>query len=587
MFNLSNSVMTSSYKNQLKVRWVLPILLGVLFSLGDTIAANNGKLIFNGFSFVITMVLLPVLFSLAFFVGETCLHRFLGEVRFACHLSRRIGIIFARIENFIFCNSKVLSIAIIFAAILLFWIPWMIWLYPGIYWSDTSQQLLEYFGLVALSDHHPFLMTVVLGLFASFGRFFLHSESAGLFLLVIFQCAVAVYYFSRLLWELHDAGLKMHACIALFLFITIFPFIPLMFCSIAKDTFSCAFFLGFLLQLFLVYKSDGDCLRSPKTLLGILFFASVASLTKKTTGYVVVFCLVSLCLAYRSRALFIRVIGVCTVFIGVVFVFFPRVILPAFEVAPGGKQEMIATLIQQVAHDVTFQGDSLSSEDKNLIDDFLLVNCDQIPSRYDWQIVDPIKERGLHNDSRLGDFISLWAKNTLKHPFGHLEAWLGLVDGWITFRSDWQGTPNYMVVLTYSGWHDEGIGRCVDWNDQITSGGTVAEKLFRTIQSIPVINCLFYRSFWATIVPFFLLFLLLGRFSGDRLKALTLLMPIFASIIPLVITPVSIMGGEPTRYLFAIVCCSPFMMAAVFCDDATSPDIKRRPKSIPFLGSRS
>lgn len=552
------------FKAQIKMRWALPLILGLLFTLGDTVAANNGKLEMN-FS-----ILLPVFCCFAFlFCG---LFNSIDKIIILLtwpssteasnsHMLKK-HIIIDKVDSFFFHRKKWASTVLLFLTIILCWLPWLLLFFPGVFWSDTSQELLEHFGLATLSDHHPYCMTLILGWFADLGNMILGSVSKGLFLLICLQSIIAIYFFSRLIWELHDGGLGHICTLMLLLFVTLFPFIPLMFCSVAKDTLSCALFLGFILQIIIIVKSNGKKLLDRSVIASLTVCALIASLTKKTVGYVVLLCLLALLLAYKNRKAIFRTLGSIAVIITIVFIAFPKIILPEFYVQPGGKQEAIATLIQQVAHDVTYNGDDLSDSDRKLIDDFLLVNCTDIPSRYDWQIADPIKGRGLHNDSKMVDFIKLWAKNSLKHPLGHLESWLGLVDGWITFRTDLQGSPNYMVVLTYSGWHDEGIENCTDWNDQITDGGRIAETIYRVVQSLPIISLLFYRSTWATIVPFLSLFLLLGKSQRSRLERLVLAMPLLASLIPLAITPVSVMGGEPTRYLFSIVCTAPFLICA-------------------------
>ena len=247
----------------------------------------------------------------------------------------------------------------------------------------------------------------------------------------------------------------------------------------------------------------------------------------------------------------------------ITFAIVPKVVLPAAGVLPGGKQEMIAVAIQQVAHDAVFDEGTLSDEDRNLIDNFLPISYNKLSDCCDWQIVDPIKGRSLKDESLVGEFLQLWAKQTIKNPLGHLEAWLGLVDGWISFRTDLDCTPNYMVVCSYSGWHDEGIEKVTDWNDQQTKGGKAAETIYRTAESIPLLSILFMRSTWATIIPFFALFSLMGKQRGNRLKGFVLLAPLSLSMLTLAIVPVSIMGGEPTRYLFAMVCASPFLLLGV------------------------
>lgn len=533
-------------------------MLGIFFAIGDSVAANGGSLLISLQSLMIKGALFAFIFSTVFYLGSIFInHIQVYKVQKNFFLDK-VGLLF---------NSKR---ARTYLWILLFvaWIPWIVLLCPGIYWSDTSQQLLEHFGVVALTDHHPYLVTIIFGLFADFGNTFFGSVSCGLFFLVIIQCICASGAFASFIYELWKNNLGLIACIVLIVFVAFFPFIPVMFCSLAKDTISAVFFLFFCLYLYkLVIASRNKSKLSKSIYFYILIFALMTALTKKTALYVV---LISLCFLFlychslsskNNLNISSAVGGLLIVFCLVVFIIVPKMVLPANNIIPGGKQEAIASLIQQVAHDVKFNRNELSKSDIDLVDDFLLSDSNRIDQVYDWQIVDPVKQRGLKNPNRFMDFLELWGKNSIKFPLGHLEAWLGLVDGWISFHSDKSNNPNYMVVLTYSGWHDSSIKSVSDWNDQPTIGGMFAERIYKKIQDLPILRFFFFRSIWATVLPFMCWFIMFEKKYRPFLSEwLVLQAPVFASCLTLLIVPVSIMGGEPTRYLFGLICVLPFML---------------------------
>ncbi len=548
-------------KGEAKLRWLIPMLLGLLFSLGDTVASNEGQLAIGKKLLGIKAVLFSFLFMGLFFCIEAISNK---KIKAQIGEKKAAFRIVPKVDNFIFVKCGDKATAILFVAIALCWVPWMAMLFPGVCWSDTSQQLLEHFGLETLTDHHPFPMTLLIGLFADLGNAVFGSVAKGLFTLICLQCIVAILFFSKLINEIRCSSKNRLATFLLFCFVALFPLVPLMFCSLAKDTISSAFFVAFVYELVAIFNSHGEKLDDNKTVVAMLLFAVLASLTKKPTGYVSVVVYLFLAAAFRSRKRVAKTLSSLFILVLLVFWAYPSLLLPAFSVQPGGKQESIATLIQQVAHDVTYDGESLSREDRELINDFLLIDYDDISKSYNWQIVDPVKGRGLNNESRLGEFFKLWAKNTVNNPKGHLEAWLGLVSGWITFRTDSSGTPNYMVVCTYSGWLYDGIELCTDLSDQMTLEQKIADEIFHALQSVPILNCLFYRSTWGAIVPALLLFLALGSTRDGRIERMLIVMPALASLIPLAITPVSIFGGEPTRYLFPIICVSPFLFAALW-----------------------
>ncbi len=555
--------------NKARLRWLIPILLGLLFSVGDTVATNGGQLAIGKKLLCVKAFLFSLLFVGLFASVELILNKKQEAGKDAKNAAFRVVF---KVDNHIFVRHADRATTILFVAIALCWIPWMTMLFPGVCWSDTSQQLLEHFGLETLTDHHPFPMTLLIGLFADLGNAVFGSVAKGLFVLICLQCIVAILYFSKLINEIRCSSKNRLTPFFLFCFVAFFPLVPLMFCSLAKDTISGAFFVAFVYELVVIFNSRGEKLDDNKTVIAMLLFAVLASLTKKPAGYVSVVVYLFLAAAFRSRKRVAKTLSSLFILVLLVFWAYPSLLLPAFSVQPGGKQESIATLIQQVAHDVTYDGESLSQEDRELINDFLLIDYDDFSKSYNWQIADPVKGRGLNNESRMGEFLKLWARNTVNNPKGHLEAWLGLVSGWITFRADSSGTPNYMVVCTYSGWLYDGIELCTDLSDQMGVGNKNADEIFHALQSVPILNVLFYRSTWGTIVPALLLFFALGSTRDGRIERMSIIMPALASLIPLAITPVSIFGGEPTRYLFPIICVSPFLFAALWASKGVAQE---------------
>ena len=108
------------------------------------------------------------------------------------------------------------------------------------------------------------------------------------------------------------------------LFVAVFPFIPIMFCSVVKDTLSCALFLGFILQLMIIVKSKGEAITKPRVFVAIISFSLLASLVKKTTIYIVIICYIVMLLAYRKKEIACRTASATIVVAIVVLIVFPN-----------------------------------------------------------------------------------------------------------------------------------------------------------------------------------------------------------------------------------------------------------------------
>lgn len=551
------------------LRLVLPTILGVLFALGDNVTMNAGHLELRDPSLYINILILILLFTGFFHLVDIALSHLNGNrapVSNQNPLSTKTSVTLNNVSRFattplvIFerlLNAKLKGSVLLGWLIFCCWLPYLLVLFPGVYWADGSSQLIQYYGGAPLTDHHPYLDTILFGGFSDLGRTIFDSEIIGLYILIIIQAVLAATLFAALIKQTYLFGVSSKLCFGLVLFFAFFPFFPVMFSSLAKDTVSALFFLAFCYQLSEAIYTQGRSLDSPTRLALITMTAILLSLTKKTMAYVALPCLILLAVTSQKSARRLALTSSLATAL-VVFVLYPALFLPAMGVAPGGKQEALAVPIQQIAHDVTFNSDEINPTDREIIDRFLSCDYEEIPALYNFEIVDGIKGRSLEDDELLPQFIQLWLRKTIEHPLGHLDAWLGLAHGWIDFRNA-DGSPNNMIVLTESLWYEDAVLDYVDW-PQSDSLNLVVRDVYNFIQSIPIINFLFLRSTWATVFPFALVFVAIGKGYSTK-RSLVFLSPIMLSTLSLALVPVSGMGGEPTRYVFQCVCMIPFAFA--------------------------
>ena len=544
-----------------KLRWIIPVLLGMLFAMGDDVAANAGNLGYKGGLLYIHMLIYVLLFIIVFWlIDKGIAHHFETVKEKNDSVVQESKLLRFCHQLFLGFNWNIKSYIRIVLSIAVCWAPDFALLYPGVYWSDTSTQLIQYYGGEALTDHHPYLDTLIFGWFSDLGRTIFRSESAGLFCLVLLQAIAAILLFSVLILQIKRFGTNKNWCLGTLVFVALFPFFPVMFASLAKDTINAVFFMAFIFLWSEAFRCNGKCFNNVFWLIGLFIVSVLCALTKKTAVYVIVLSLVLLIVVFHRGKLWIKTGGLTIAVALIALVIMPKVVLPAVGVQPGGKQEGIATLIQQVGHDVIHDDGSMSDEDKKIIDGFLSSGYENIPSLYNFEIVDGIKGRSVKDESLYDDFIVLWARKTIENPIGHFEAWLGLTHGWFGFNNA-DGSPNYLVVCTESSWYYEPVLQYVDWPQQ-TQNNLRARNIYTYIQTIPVVNILFYRSFWATLAPTFCLFWIFGQ-KNNILKKLVYFSPILLFMFTLMLVPVSGMGGEPTRYVLQTICTLPFIFAVL------------------------
>lgn len=194
-------------------------------------------------------------------------------------------------------------------------------------------------------------------------------------------------------------------------------------------------------------------------------------------------------------------------------VIIPKAVMPALGVAPGGKQESIPFAIQQVAHDVKYNSEDMTQQEKKLISDFLTIDYKKIPKAYDPQIADPVKGTSLKDPDLFSDFMKLWLKKTVEHPIGHLESWMGLVRGWFSFSNN-DGSPSDMVVCTESAWYYDPILEYVPQWPLKASRSDTARSVYDMEQSVPRIECTVFKGI--VVIHPALLHAVLGFASRQR-----------------------------------------------------------------------
>lgn len=554
--------------NFISPRITVPVLLGILFACGDQVASSDGKLYESISVLGVKAIFYVLLFTVAFAFGERLIRLLnMKNAEYGTASCRgdeidcgqRTGHFYKGLIDY---NRSFRNLLINGGIIALCWLPYIVCLYPGVYWSDTSKQLLMHYGVVAFTDHHPFVTTFLFGFMADFGKSLFGSAIVGLYIIVIVQMVSAVIIFSYTTLYLREFGVPRIGCHIALAFFALFPLFPVMFTSLVKDTLSVLFFIPFTMMYIRAFASEGRNLLHLRSVMLLFTLGLFTCLTKKAMVYIIAPSLLSMVFAKMPRRA--KASGVVTglaIAIAMLAII-PRFVMPSLQIGPGGSQESIPFAIQEVAHDVKYNENELSAHDREVIADFLQVKYSEIPKIYNWQIADPVKGTQLRNPALMGDFIRLWVRQWVKHPLGHFESWVGLVEGWFSF-SNVDGTPNYMVVCTESAWYYDPILSYVpDWPLKEVHSGA-ARALYNTEQGIPVTNILFYRSFWASILPCFILYLALGKNRARSWQYFLSIMPMTMTFFYLMLVPVSGMGGEPTRYVFQLVCTSPIFFSSI------------------------
>lgn len=534
--------------------YLVPILLGTLFGMCSFIGQHEGKIDTRNALLYVNTLFYIALFTLLFFAATKIVPRI-------NHHNESLSKPFEAFRKLTMDWSP-RSIITLWCLVTAFWIPYFVAYFPGVYWYDTSWQLMEYYDpSVPFTDHHPFMMTYLYVGFAHIGKALFNNAIYGLYLLVLVQSllstlaiACTVCYTGK-----YNTPWKCRFFIAAFL--TLFPIIPMMSMSLAKDTFNTPFFVFFSIAFCELWRTQGEILKSVSFNVFFILDVLAVSLTKKTGMYIIVLALLLLaCFVVKHWSCKIATIVLGIVPYLVVGIIVPTFILPALHIAPGESNEILAVPMQQVANVVHDHKDDLSAAEIDKIQQTYHMDIDQLQGAYCWYKADPIKGQELSSKD-VHALITTWMKQLVKHPGDMIAGWGGLSVAWFSFNvaSGEERDLSMMLPINNSKHHYQNIEQYIPWTDNTKAGNAIGRFYADTLSATPIFNIIWQKAFWATILPCAIMFLIL-RSKKNKLNLLMLNLPMFITMLVLFAGPIST-HTEATRYVLPMLYIIPLFLS--------------------------
>lgn len=534
--------------------YLVPILLGTLFGMCSFIGQHEGKIDTRNALLYVNTLFYIALFTLLFFAATKIVPRI-------NHHNESLSKPFEAFRKLTMDWSP-RSIITLWCLVTAFWIPYFVAYFPGVYWYDTSWQLMEYYDpSVPFTDHHPFMMTYLYVGFAHIGKALFNNAIYGLYLLVLVQSllstlaiACTVCYTGK-----YNTPWKCRFFIAAFL--TLFPIIPMMSMSLAKDTFNTPFFVFFSIAFCELWRTQGEILKSVSFNVFFILDVLAVSLTKKTGMYIIVLALLLLaCFVVKHWSCKIATIVLGSVPYLVVGIIVPTFILPALHIAPGESNEILAVPMQQVANVVHDHKDDLSAAEIDKIQQTYHMDIDQLQGAYCWYKADPIKGQELSSKD-VHALITTWMKQLVKHPGDMIAGWGGLSVAWFSFNvaSGEERDLSMMLPINNSKHHYQNIEQYIPWTDNTKAGNAIGRFYADILSATPIFNIIWQKAFWATILPCAIMFLIL-RSKKNKLNLLMLNLPMFITMLVLFAGPIST-HTEATRYVLPMLYIIPLFLS--------------------------
>lgn len=313
---------------------------------------------------------------------------------------------------------------IIFAALMICYLPYLIVYWPGLVLNDTLSSISQALEMTPLVNHHPVLYTLFIRLCMAIGEALLHSRTAGYALYTLSQMlyvsACLAYLIDWVSRHVRRSGIAAAAMTALFGLVPYFASY-----SVAgwKDpVFSVSVaVLSVMLLDDVIHSKEKHALRSIAAYWGMLLMIAFS----RTNGIGVIACVAIwqlVCLIARKAAKRALRPGMLAATLASIAVFFV-VHGPVFSAmgVTTDKREVNSLVLQQMARVAALGGD-MTESDRAFLD--ALLPLEQYKETYRPCCVDLLKwDENFSTAAMEEGMYGHWLSMLLRNPVAYIEAW--------------------------------------------------------------------------------------------------------------------------------------------------------------------
>ena len=325
-----------------------------------------------------------------------------------------------------FCRHTLL---ISFGVLLLAWTPYFVICYPGSVSYDACRQFEMLMGVQPLTNKHPVISTLLLGLFFRLGRGV--NDNFGIFTVVLAQSALNAAAFALCVRRILKLTGSRRAAAAGLAFFALNPVWPLFQQAIIKDTAFYGFFLlytlGYLEVADLVLdKTRNDPLELKKAAC-VALPAVMCSLMRHGELIVIAISLLLLALlALRERKRTLLLLAV-TVALGFGS---NRAVIAVTHAGSTPVRAAFSVFFQQTALYMKKYPKDVTPEQYEAID--AVLDAETIGELYNPLLTDPVKNTYRENVGKkeLAAYFKAWFQMFFRHPRTYLDSFLQFSSGY-------------------------------------------------------------------------------------------------------------------------------------------------------------
>lgn len=301
--------------------------------------------------------------------------------------------------------------------------------FPGNIDPDCINVLKQVYGETPLSNHHPFVYTILLKKIVHFANSFLNNVNYGIMLFLIFQIVCISLIFAFCIISLFRLGLNKRLLKALAFLAVFWPQNINYSISVGKDSIFASFALLFLISSLRINKGIGNMFCNY-----VFFILSIGGLCylRSNGAFICVGVFsISFIIFLKQNRVFILIFAIGIL----VSVFSKNLVISICNIQKPDTIEALAIPTQQIARVVSRSND-LTLDEKKLLSE--IVDIDKVPDAYNSVWVDFVKDlvrqkgnQEFVKEHRL-EYLKLYLSIGKRNPSEYIKAWIDETGGYFS-----------------------------------------------------------------------------------------------------------------------------------------------------------
>lgn len=336
----------------------------------------------------------------------------------------------------------------ILCALIIFigWLPYFLSFYPGTLTPDSlSEYTSIYKGIHIISDHHPVLHALFIGLFYNLGMLIFHSETAAIATTTVAQMIVLASIFSYSIVFLKQRNVKKSILVILTLCYALLPMNGYYSIVMWKDVLFAGCIILLTTEVIKLTEKNVQKKLTKKDVISFIVVSLVCAFFRNNAIYM--YFLLTLTLIWLFKKYNKLIITVSTILVMVLYVVIKGPVFKLCGIQKTESSEYIGIPLQQIGR-MAFKDAKFTKTDREAFKDLMPIEV--MRDAYNPRASDGIKFHSYYNmsefDSNKSKYLKLYIKYVMKYPSIAIESysistlgfWYPGVEYWSVANGIWE-----------------------------------------------------------------------------------------------------------------------------------------------------